>query len=216
MLCPDHGIELFEDEVADVSVTHMVSLIEDDFPFEINTWRGGVKATNVRNLKSPVEDGLEGQDLQCRNTNTHPPRPNTVPPPLFGGCFIELKVRRIIRHATDDVEERLEAMLVGYFASLQGYMADEFWKINEADIYHGPFEPCQPTTWVNREGAPRTGLSIPPWTYGDRAGDQEGGERVGEKQLPRSNDGPCCTTPREDVCVPGGYALHVGDAPISH
>ncbi|KAF8092706.1 hypothetical protein N665_0403s0013 [Sinapis alba] len=147
--CPTIISDPGSDADLDVSVTHVVSLIKEDFPFENNIWRGGVKATDARNPKSPVEDGLKEQDLQGGSTNTHPLRPNTVPPPPFGGCFTELEVRRIIRSATDDVEESLEAMLAGYFASLQGYMADDFRKINEVGIYHGPFEPRQPETWVN-------------------------------------------------------------------
>lgn len=186
ILCPEHGIDLFEDEVADVSVTHMVSPIEEDFPFEINTWRGGVKANDARNPKSSAEDGLEGQDHPGGSTNVHPGPSNTVPLPPFGAGLTELEVRRIIRRATDDVQDRLEAMLAGYFTSLQGYMVDEFRKINEVGMYGGPFTPRQAQSGGNGDGCPQTGLSKPTGTCGDSAGDHEGAERIGETQLERS------------------------------
>ncbi|CAN7111179.1 unnamed protein product, partial [Brassica rapa subsp. narinosa] len=41
ILCDGSDIPPFPDEVEDMAVAHMVSLIRDGFPFEINTWQGG-------------------------------------------------------------------------------------------------------------------------------------------------------------------------------
>lgn len=37
----------FNDEVDDDEVSHMLELIFYDFPFEPNSWRGGVKADDL-------------------------------------------------------------------------------------------------------------------------------------------------------------------------
>ncbi|CAH8349842.1 unnamed protein product [Eruca vesicaria subsp. sativa] len=62
LLCETDEIPGFEDEVADVRVGHMVTLIRQDFPFEINTWRGGVKASNGKHGRGLDVVGEEGTD----------------------------------------------------------------------------------------------------------------------------------------------------------
>ncbi|RID79522.1 hypothetical protein BRARA_A02255 [Brassica rapa] len=49
-------------QVEDMAVAHMVSLIRDGFPFEINTWQGGggVKAINAKQWKSDGHGGGGG------------------------------------------------------------------------------------------------------------------------------------------------------------
>ncbi|KAL0689605.1 hypothetical protein Bca4012_089283 [Brassica carinata] len=47
-----HGLEDEEDD----KVGYMVSLIDDEYPFEHNTWTGGVKADDVKQKKVVIED----------------------------------------------------------------------------------------------------------------------------------------------------------------
>ncbi|KAH0910428.1 hypothetical protein HID58_033749, partial [Brassica napus] len=51
ILCEASDIPPFPYEVDDMRVAHMVALIREGFPFEINTWRGGVKASNAKQWK---------------------------------------------------------------------------------------------------------------------------------------------------------------------
>ena len=51
ILCKGSEIPPFADEVDDLQVNHMVSLIRDGFPFESNTWRGGMKAADAKHSK---------------------------------------------------------------------------------------------------------------------------------------------------------------------
>ncbi|KAF3565285.1 hypothetical protein DY000_02016751 [Brassica cretica] len=65
ILCEVSDIPPFQDEVEDLQVAHMVSLIRDGFPFEINTWRGGVKASDAKKYKGgygPDRLGPDGSD----------------------------------------------------------------------------------------------------------------------------------------------------------
>ncbi|KAJ4869635.1 Uncharacterized protein Rs2_48798 [Raphanus sativus] len=51
ILCEGSDIPPLTAEKDDLRVNHMVSLIRDRFPFEINTWRGGVKASDAKQSK---------------------------------------------------------------------------------------------------------------------------------------------------------------------
>ncbi|CDY27858.1 BnaC09g28850D, partial [Brassica napus] len=65
ILCEVSDIPPIQDEVEDLQVAHMVSLIRDGFPFEINTWRGGVKASDAKKYKGgygPDRLGPDGSD----------------------------------------------------------------------------------------------------------------------------------------------------------
>lgn len=67
-LCEGSDIPSFPDEVYDLEVAHLVELIRDDFPFELNTWRGGVKAIDARQWKGVGgagdvgPSGMHGED----------------------------------------------------------------------------------------------------------------------------------------------------------
>ncbi|CAA7038852.1 unnamed protein product [Microthlaspi erraticum] len=52
----------FEDEDEDAEVDHLVALIKDDFPFEHNSWRGGVKADDVNVSTSTDSGAADGGD----------------------------------------------------------------------------------------------------------------------------------------------------------
>ncbi|KAF2598535.1 hypothetical protein F2Q68_00007837 [Brassica cretica] len=73
ILCEGSDIPPFPDEVEDMAVAHMVSLIREGFPFEINTWCGGVKAIDAKQWKSGYgADGLGdsgGEHGQPSNTD---------------------------------------------------------------------------------------------------------------------------------------------------
>lgn len=65
MLCePGHrvGVGLtFKDETEDAGVTHMLQLIAEGYPFEHNSWHGGVTASEVlqkNNEDSDIDSGV--------------------------------------------------------------------------------------------------------------------------------------------------------------
>ncbi|WZZ44419.1 hypothetical protein YC2023_040678 [Brassica napus] len=71
ILCPNHSIDGFRDEVTDVTVTHMVALINNKFPFEHNSWSGGVKAVDAKRLQE-VGDDVGLVDENARGSNFQP------------------------------------------------------------------------------------------------------------------------------------------------
>lgn len=121
ILCPDHDIERFDDEVDDLSVCHMVSLIKEDFPFEINSWLGGVKANEAKKPKYPLEDCLDDPP-----GSTFPPagsQPTHAPSGDGdgGGGGSTMDVESLLRLATDAFEERAVSMFAGYTLSVKDH-----------------------------------------------------------------------------------------------
>ncbi|CAN6907469.1 unnamed protein product [Brassica oleracea] len=126
----------------DTSVDTMVALIDDDYPFEHNTWSGGVKANEVKlkkghaqtsessdeNVPEPVEKdnahhggvdsgGYPGDPRWKSSAN-----PSGAP---HGGESFHFDVQTLLRRAADAYEEKVIAMYEGYILSLKGHFNSE-------------------------------------------------------------------------------------------
>lgn len=119
----------FPDDENDDEVNHMVALIQDDFPFEHNSWRGGVKADeaelNVTSL-SDSEDEACGYEVdsrgplpreQCQPSGTrdsHAPdgEPESRPEMDRGGGvgISSRQMEEILTRVADTVEGRATAV----------------------------------------------------------------------------------------------------------
>ncbi|WZZ12169.1 hypothetical protein YC2023_105258 [Brassica napus] len=145
ILCPDHDIERFDDEVDDLSVCHMVSLIKEDFPFEINSWLGGVKANEAKKPKYPLEDCLDdppgstfppagsqptiapsgGSTMDVEDCLDGPRGSQPTHAPSGdgdgGGGGSTMDVESLLRLATDAFEERAVSMFAGYTLSVKDH-----------------------------------------------------------------------------------------------
>ncbi|KAG2328083.1 hypothetical protein Bca52824_010811 [Brassica carinata] len=116
----------------------MVALIDDDYPFEHNTWSGGVKAEEVKlkkghaqtsessdeNVPEPVEKdnvhhgGVESGGYPGDPRGQSSANPFGAPP---GGERFHFDFRSLLRRAADAYEEKVIAMFEGYILSLKGH-----------------------------------------------------------------------------------------------
>ncbi|KAG2311453.1 hypothetical protein Bca52824_023010 [Brassica carinata] len=126
----------------DTSVDIMVALIDDDYPFEHNTWPGGVKADEVKlkkghaqtsesndeNVPDPVEKdnvhhgGVESGGYSGDPRGQSSANPSGAPP---GGESSHFDVRSLLRRAADAYEEKVIAMFEGYILNLKGHFNSE-------------------------------------------------------------------------------------------
>ncbi|KAF3538468.1 hypothetical protein F2Q69_00019328 [Brassica cretica] len=101
ILCEASDIPPFPDEVDDMRVAHMVALIREGFPFEINTWHGGVKESDAKQWKGgngPDRLGdYEGEHGQASTTDGHG---------LGGGHGLTLDVQNIVRCLANELQAR--------------------------------------------------------------------------------------------------------------
>uniref|UniRef100_A0A0D3E7T6 Ubiquitin-like protease family profile domain-containing protein n=1 Tax=Brassica oleracea var. oleracea TaxID=109376 RepID=A0A0D3E7T6_BRAOL len=127
---------------ADSSVANMVSLIEEEYPFEHNTWSGGVNSDDVKQKKCPpptsdssddnvssatekgnvpqggVDSGMQSGDRRGQSSK----QPGHEPQP---GENVPLDVPTLLRMAAYAYEERVMPMFEGYVLSLKGHFNRE-------------------------------------------------------------------------------------------
>ncbi|KAL0673578.1 hypothetical protein Bca4012_001559 [Brassica carinata] len=123
----------------DTSVDTMVALIYDDYPFEHNTWSGGVKADEVKLKKGHAqtsESSDENVPEPVEKDNAHhggvesggypgDPRGKSSANPSGGGESFHFDVQTLLRRAADAYEEKVIAMYEGYILSLKGHFNSE-------------------------------------------------------------------------------------------
>ncbi|CAN6803334.1 unnamed protein product, partial [Brassica oleracea var. botrytis] len=124
---------------ADSSVANMVSLIDEDYPFEHKTWSGGVNADDVKQKKCPpptsessddnvslttemgnvpqggVDSGMQSGDRRGQPSKQPGHEPQNVP----------LDIPTLLRMAADAYEEMVMTMFEGYVLSLKGHFNRE-------------------------------------------------------------------------------------------
>uniref|UniRef100_A0A0D3APK8 DUF1985 domain-containing protein n=1 Tax=Brassica oleracea var. oleracea TaxID=109376 RepID=A0A0D3APK8_BRAOL len=124
---------------ADSSVANMVSLIEEEYPFEHNTWSGGVNSDDVKQKKCPpptsessddnvslttemgnvpqggVDSGMQSGDRRGQPSKQPGHEPQNVP----------LDIPTLLRMAADAYEEMVMTMFEGYVLSLKGHFNRE-------------------------------------------------------------------------------------------
>lgn len=126
----------------DRSVDTMVSLIDDDYPFEHNTWSGGMKEDEVKlkqghaqtsessdeNVPDPVEkDNVHHGCIESGGCPGDPRGQSSANPsgaPHVGESS-HFDVRSLLRRAADAYEEKVIAMFEGYILSLEGNFNSE-------------------------------------------------------------------------------------------
>ncbi|KAG5393061.1 hypothetical protein IGI04_023024 [Brassica rapa subsp. trilocularis] len=126
----------------DTSVDTMVALIDDDYPFEHNTWSGGVKADDVKlkkghaqtsessdeNVPDPVEKdnahrgGVESGGYPGDPRGQSSANPSGAP---HGGESFHVDVETLLRRAAEVYEDKVIAMFEGYILSLKGHFNSE-------------------------------------------------------------------------------------------
>ncbi|CAN7093758.1 unnamed protein product [Brassica rapa subsp. narinosa] len=126
----------------DTSVDTMVALIDDDYPFEHNTWSGGVKADDVKlkkghaqtsessdeNVPDPVEKdnahrgGVESGGYPGDPRGQSSANPSGAP---HGGESFPVDFETLLRRAAEVYEDKVIAMFEGYILSLKGHFNSE-------------------------------------------------------------------------------------------
>lgn len=128
----------------------MVSLIAEDFPFEHNSWRGGVKASDVGGEKV-TDDDLGVTDVEvagdindvvesCSATNVRPIQKLTLKSyenrGVVGGTRgmkvggrEEVHVSTMLKELADGYEERTAQLLKGVYGSLEVHLDTVFDKL---------------------------------------------------------------------------------------
>ncbi|KAF3569658.1 hypothetical protein F2Q69_00063959 [Brassica cretica] len=115
ILCKGSEIPPFVDEVEDLQVNHMVSLIRDGFPFESNTWRGGVKAADAKHSKGlgglggGTLDGIFSSPGTADGDGGQPCK--TVSHAGMGGHGGQLDVPTLVRLVAKEIHARVAPML---------------------------------------------------------------------------------------------------------
>ncbi|CDY09500.1 BnaC02g20420D [Brassica napus] len=116
----------------DTSVDTMVALIDDDYPFEHNTWSGGVKADEPVEKDNAHHGGVESGGYPGDPRGKSSANPSGAP---HGGESFHFDVQTLLRRAADAYEEKVIAMYEGYILSLKGHfnseVTGEFDKINQ-------------------------------------------------------------------------------------
>ncbi|CAN7110446.1 unnamed protein product [Brassica rapa subsp. narinosa] len=126
----------------DTSVDTMVALIDDDYPFEHNTWSGGVKADDVKlkkghaqtsessdeNVPDPFEKdnahrgGVESGGYPGDPRGQSSANPSGAP---HGGESFPVDFETLLRRAAEVYEDKVIAMFEGYILSLKGHFNSE-------------------------------------------------------------------------------------------
>ncbi|CAN7072631.1 unnamed protein product, partial [Brassica oleracea var. botrytis] len=115
ILCKGSEIPPFVDEVDDLQVNHMVSLIRDGFPFESNTWRGGVKAADAKHSKGlgglggGTLDGIFSSPGTADGDGGQPCK--TASHAGMGGHGGQLDVPTLVRLVAKEIHARVAPML---------------------------------------------------------------------------------------------------------
>lgn len=106
ILCEASDTPSFPDEVEDLRVAHMVSLIREGFPFEINTWHGGVKAQVAKQWK-----GGHGPQGLGAGSGDHGQTSNTDGHSRVGDHGVTLDVQNLVRCLADELYARAGPLL---------------------------------------------------------------------------------------------------------
>ncbi|KAG2281501.1 hypothetical protein Bca52824_052721 [Brassica carinata] len=123
----------------DTSVDTMVALIDDDYPFEHNTWSGGVKADEVKLKKGHAqtsESSDENVPEPVEKDNAHhggvewwlprdPRGKSSLTPVPRMVVRVSILMSKHYLAAADDNEEKVIAMYEGYILSLKGHFNSE-------------------------------------------------------------------------------------------
>ncbi|CAA7044341.1 unnamed protein product [Microthlaspi erraticum] len=144
---------VFDDEQDDPQVLHMLALINEDFPFEHNSWRGGVKACEAVETKViDSNDGYAEVEVSTEIYTAHAPclskvvNPSTmctaVADDRLGKHFGKLKdngdrvecvdVSAQLKNLADAYEDRTAEMLRGVSASFE-FVAHVIDKISKVE-----------------------------------------------------------------------------------
>ncbi|CAA7052367.1 unnamed protein product [Microthlaspi erraticum] len=123
----DDGLDeiTFEDEQYDEEVEHLLSLINEDFPFEVNSWSGGVKASEAEAKETSISDcgeGDEGEDDDMPLDSARKQRRNNTPvadPISPDGCG---NIENIISRVAEAVEHRSNTVFSNYVNTLKRYI----------------------------------------------------------------------------------------------
>uniref|UniRef100_A0A0D3BMN7 DUF1985 domain-containing protein n=1 Tax=Brassica oleracea var. oleracea TaxID=109376 RepID=A0A0D3BMN7_BRAOL len=148
----------------DTSVDTMVALIDDDYPFEHNTWSGGVKADEPVEKDNAHHGGVESGGYPGDPRGKSSANPSGAP---HGGESFHFDVQTLLRRAADAYEEKVIAMYEGYILSLKGHFNSE--------------DPLRPSTGSGTD-VPQTSADVIPEKVGlDGVHDDRGEAAVGKK-----------------------------------
>ncbi|WZY72398.1 hypothetical protein YC2023_004638 [Brassica napus] len=157
ILCDGSDIPPFPDKVEDMAVAHMVSLIRDGFPFEINTWQGGggVKAINAKQWKSGYgADGLGdsggGEHGQPVNTDGHGGG---------GGLGVTVDLPNLVHGLANELEARegpLLALLKTHITQEMRSLKDEIFARGGISAPCGMADPARGDAGILNSGSPIT------------------------------------------------------------
>ena len=130
----------------DEAVDHLVALARDDYPFEHNTWAGGVKADDVKANKgqalpseSSDEEELQetdreyrqqggGDDVVHSGEGRGQPSMREGEAPI-GGRPTSAGVGDLVRQAAEAFEAQLLPMFEGYMVSMKDHISKELSKL---------------------------------------------------------------------------------------
>ncbi|CAF2054337.1 BnaC06g02040D [Brassica napus] len=133
------GLEDTEDEAVD----HLIALARDDYPFEHNTWIGGVKADDVKVKKGhplpidehePEETDREygqqggGDDVVHSGEGRGQPSMRQGEAPI-GGRPTSAGVGDLVRQVAEAFEAQLLPMFEGYMVSMKDHISEELSKL---------------------------------------------------------------------------------------
>uniref|UniRef100_M4DGK2 Ubiquitin-like protease family profile domain-containing protein n=1 Tax=Brassica campestris TaxID=3711 RepID=M4DGK2_BRACM len=130
----------------DEAVDHLVALARDDYPFEHNTWAGGVRADDVKANKgqalpseSSDEEELEETDREYRQPGggadvVHSGEGRGQPSmregeARIGGRPTSAGVGDLVRQAAEAFEAQLLPMFEGYMVSMKDHISKELSKL---------------------------------------------------------------------------------------
>ncbi|CAN6992575.1 unnamed protein product [Brassica oleracea var. botrytis] len=116
------GEELYREleNTENEAVDHLVALARDDYPFEHNTWTGGVKADDVK------QGG--GDDVIHSGEGRGQPSMRQGEAPI-GGRPTSAGVGDLVRQAAEAFEAQLLPMFEGYMVSMKDHISKELSKL---------------------------------------------------------------------------------------
>ena len=139
------GEELYREleNTENEAVDHLVALARDDYPFEHNTWTGGVKADDVKVKKGhplpidehePEETDREygqqggGDDVVHSGEGRGQPSMRQGEAPI-GGRPTSAGVGDLVRQVAEAFEAQLLPMFEGYMVSMKDHISEELSKL---------------------------------------------------------------------------------------
>ncbi|KAF3567421.1 hypothetical protein DY000_02011215 [Brassica cretica] len=201
----------------------MVSLIKEDFPFEINSWLGGVKANEAKKPKYPLEECLDGptfppagsqptiapsgdgggstMDVEDCLDGPRGSQPTHAPSGGDGGGGSTMDVESLLRLATDAFEERAVSMFAGYTLSVKDHFDQVTSSLKEL-VGAELAELKRMLRHDNADGAITTSTA-PSAAKPNDGRISEGGPTNGTRHTEETQDGsPNGDSARQELCVP--------------